>query len=62
MKIFSDDYLPKKGELNRNWQNFDADRITLFDEGRVFDTILEAGLFPELSNSFLIRMTKRAES
>lgn len=62
VKIFSDEYLPQKGELNRNWQNFDADRITLFDEGRAFDAILEAGLFPEFSNSFLIRMTKRAES
>ena len=59
VKLFTDDYLPRKGELNRNWQNFDADRFVLFDEGRAFDTIIDAGLFPELSNSFLVKMKKR---
>lgn len=59
VKLFSDSYLPRKGELNRNWQNFDADRVVLFDEGRAFDTILDAGLFPEFSNSFLVKMNKK---
>lgn len=58
-KIFSDDCLPKPGELRRNWQNFDADRLRLFDEAKAFDTILQAGLFPEFSNSFLVRMRKK---
>lgn len=58
MKIFSDQYLPQKGELNRNWQSFDADRVETFDESKVFDTLLDAGLFPEFSNSFLVRMRK----
>lgn len=59
VKIFSDEYLPKKGELTRNWQNFDADRIQLFDESLAFDSILDAGLFPDLSNSFLVEMRRR---
>lgn len=59
-KIFSDEYLPQKGELSRNWQNFDADRLVLFDERRAFDTIIDAGLFPELANSFLVKMSKEA--
>ena len=59
VKIFSDDRLPKQGELSRNWQNFDADRLQLFDETKAFDTILQAGLFPEFSNSFLVRMRKK---
>ena len=59
VKIFSDERLPKKGELNRNWQNFDADRLQLFDEAKAFDAILEAGLFPEFSNSFLVQMRKK---
>ena len=59
VKIFSDDYLPKEGELNRNWQTFDADRVVLFDENKAFDNIIKAGLFPELSNSFLVRFTRK---
>lgn len=59
VKIFSDEFLPKAGELNRNWQTFDADRVVLFDETRVFDNVIESGLFPELSNSFLVRMTRK---
>lgn len=59
VRIYSDEYLPRKGELSRNWQSFDADRIRLFDESKAFDTILDAGLFPEFSNSFLVRMRKK---
>ena len=59
VKIFSDEYLPKEGELNRNWQTFDADRVILFDEAKAFNNVIKAGLFPELSNSFLVRMTRK---
>ena len=61
VKIFSDTYLPHPGELSRNWQNFDADRVLLFDECKAFDTVLQAGLFPEFSNSFLVEMKKKTE-
>lgn len=54
MVIYSDDYLPKLGELNNNMRNFDNERIVLFDESKAFDSIIEAGLFTEFSNSFLI--------
>ncbi|MDD7738993.1 MAG: class I SAM-dependent methyltransferase [Fusicatenibacter sp.] len=57
--IYSDEYLPKPGELRRNQQNFDADRVLLFDEGKAFDTILRSGLFPIFSNSFLIEVEKK---
>ena len=59
VKVFSDEYLPQKGELSRNWQSFDADRMKLFDESKAFDSVLDAGLFPEFSNSFLVRMRKK---
>ena len=52
--IYSDEYLPKLGELNNNFRNFDEDRIVLFDETEVFDSIIKAGLFTEMSNSFLV--------
>lgn len=52
--IYSDEYLPKIGELNNNFNNFDADRLVTFDESKVFDTIIGEGMFPVYSNSFLI--------
>lgn len=52
--IYSDDKLPGRGDLDTNLRNFDADRIVLFDEERAFDSLIEEGLFPEYSNSFII--------
>ena len=52
--IYTDDFLPVKGELVNNLRNFDADRMVFFDETKAWDTILEAGLFPEFSNSFFV--------
>lgn len=56
MSIYSDDYLPKEGELNINILNFDRERINSFDEEKVFSTLLENKLFPEFSNSYLIEI------
>lgn len=53
-KIFTDEALPKAWELTDNMRNFDSPRMSLFDESKVWNVILEAGLFPEFSNSFLI--------
>ncbi|MBP3459970.1 MAG: class I SAM-dependent methyltransferase [Lachnospiraceae bacterium] len=58
--IYSDEYLPKVGELNKNMNNLDRERIVLFDEGLVFDRMIREGLFPLYSNSFLI-MTEQGE-
>lgn len=57
--IFSDERLPKKGELRQNIRNFDQTRFELFNESEAFDGILDAGLFPEFSNSFFIEINKR---
>lgn len=51
--IYSDEYLPKKGELHDNIRNFDRERMLLMDETKVFDTILEEEEFPLFSNSYL---------
>lgn len=56
--IYSDDFLPKKGELNNNLRNFDTDRMILFDETKVFDSIIENNLFDLFSNSYLIIIEK----
>jgi hypothetical protein len=56
--IFSDQYLPKKGELSNNLRNFDRDRVLLFDETAVFDQIIDEGEFPLFSNSYLLVIGK----
>lgn len=60
--IYSDSYLPKKGELNNNMRNFDRERLIMFDETRVYDNLIEEDLFPLYSNSFLIILEKGAIS
>ena len=57
--IYSDDFLPQKGELMDNIRNFDASRLILFDETNAFDAVIEAGNFPEFSNSFLVVIEQR---
>ena len=54
MSIYSDYYLPKTGELRNNMMNFDRERIVLFDETQAFDSLVDGGLFPLFSNSFLV--------
>lgn len=57
-QIYSDSYLPKRGELNNNNRNFDKERILTFDESKVYDTIIKEGLFPIYSNSYLVVIEK----
>ena len=61
MTVYSDKHLPKKGELSDNFCNFDRPRMQLFDEPKVYDSLVEAGLFPEFSNSFLVLVQKEDE-
>ncbi len=58
MNVYSDEYLPKKGELNNNIWNFDRERMVLFDETKVYDSLLESGVFPLFSNSYLVVLEK----
>lgn len=52
--LYSDEYLPAKGELFNNLRNFDSDRLLLFNEKNAFDGISQDGLFPLFSNSFAV--------
>jgi SAM-dependent methyltransferase len=58
LSIYSDHYLPKKGDLNGNYCNYDADRLQLFDEAKVYGTLIENQLYPEFANSFLVILTE----
>lgn len=51
--MYSDAYMPGKGELSNNYRNFDRDRMLLFDEKNAFDGITEDGLFSVFSNSYV---------
>ncbi|MCH5258112.1 MAG: class I SAM-dependent methyltransferase [Lachnospiraceae bacterium] len=52
--LYSDDRLPQIGELSANLRNFDRDRLQLFDEKKVFDTIIREKQFPLFSNSYMM--------
>lgn len=52
--LYSDERLPKTGELSSNLRNFDRDRMQLFDEKKVFDTIIKENQFPLFSNSYML--------
>ena len=52
--IFSDERLPHPGEFKENIRNFDNSRFIAFDEGKAFDETVREGLFPMVSNSFLV--------
>lgn len=51
--IYSDRYLPRKGDLTYNIANYADDRLVLFDEEKVYDSIIEDGQFPLFSNAYL---------
>lgn len=52
--LYSDDRLPKVGELSTNWNNYDRERLLLFDEEKAFDTIIRENLFSLYSNSYIL--------
>lgn len=54
MTIYSDEYLPKVGELWDNLKNFEGERYALFDESKAFDGIIKDGLFPVFCNSYMM--------
>ncbi len=52
--LYSDEYLPGKGELFNNLRNFDRSRMLLFNEKNAFDGFVEDGLFPVFANSYAV--------
>ncbi len=51
--LYSDAYLPGKGELSNNMRNFDRDRMVLFDEKAAYDGVVEDGLYSVFANSYI---------
>ena len=59
LMIYSDQFLPKKGELKLTAYNYDRARMELFDETKVADSLIANGLFPDFSNSFFVCVKRR---
>ena len=59
MQIFSDDWLPKNGDLTMNLMNMDQSRYMFFDETKAYDSFVKTDYFKTFSNSFLIEIIKR---
>lgn len=60
--IYSDRRLPKRGELTENIRNLDRDRMLLFQEKYAYDGLIQDGLYPLFSNSFLVVIGREPES
>lgn len=58
MQIFTDDWLPKSGDLIMNLMNMDQSRYMLFDESKAYDSFVGTDYFKTFSNSFLIEIVK----
>ena len=56
--VYSDERLPQIGELSDNMRNFDRDRLLLFDEKNVFDSLLGEKMFEQFSNSYVLVIGK----
>jgi len=59
--LFSDKRLPMVGELSDNLRNFDRDRMVLFDEKNVFDSLIKEEMFPFYSNSYMVVIGEEPE-
>ncbi len=59
--VYSDDKLPGKGEMIRNINNMDRERLSLFDEGRFWDSLDQTGYSRDFSNSFFIEIARKEE-
>ena len=54
LEIYSDDYLPKKGDIKLVNSAYDRERYLLFDESLVYDSLCEDGMFGQFANSFVV--------
>lgn len=55
--IYSDEYLPKEGELTMNLFEMEQNRQVLFDEAKAYDSLVSSSLYPVFANSYLVEIT-----
>ena len=54
LEIYSEGYLPKRGDIKTVSPNYDRDRYVIFDEVLAFNSICEDGMFEQFANSFIV--------
>lgn len=54
LAVYSEDYLPHKGDIKAISPAYDRDRYLFFNEIMAYDTICEDGLFEQFANSFIV--------
>lgn len=59
--IYSDDYLPKEGELRGMNKAYSGENYEMFNEGMAYDTVCKDNMFPYFANSFLVIAGKGME-
>lgn len=52
--VYSDGYLPVKGELPNLYAEYEKPRYRLFSEEAAYDALCEGGGFPQFANSFFV--------
>ena len=61
MMIFSEEFLPRRGELRHNRRNFKSARYEFFSEREAFDRVIEKGMFDEYANAYFMLTGKTEE-
>ena len=54
LEIYSEGYLPKKGDIKNISPAYDRDRYMFFDEVMAYDSLCEDDMFEEFANSFIV--------
>ena len=54
LEVYSEGYLPKKGDIKSISAAYDRDRYVLFDETLTYDSLCEDGMFEQFANSFIV--------
>jgi SAM-dependent methyltransferase len=53
VQIFSDEFMPRIGDITHYFPNYDIERLKLFDEKSVYEDIVKNNKFDFFANSFL---------
>lgn len=56
--IFSDEFLPKRGDLQKYGTNYNSSRVQIFDEVKAFGSLIMEQEFKVFANSFLVELRK----
>lgn len=60
--VYSEHYLPKKGDLTKDLALYDYPQYLLLDVGAAYDAVCEDGQFGNFANSFLVIWEKGEEA